>query len=114
MVRSGGELTGSCAISNCPLHPENFKTRNNIKSPRKNRPQAFCKRHLELKTTRMKVIDCDRYNRNIYNKAVDWFAVIGKELASSVVLSKNTYNIDETGVLLSVLNSLKVLVGRHE
>ena len=40
--------------------------------------------------------------------------MIGKELASPIVLVENIYNIDETGVLLSVLNSLKVLVGRHE
>jgi hypothetical protein len=26
----------------------------------------------------MKAIDWDRHDRNIYNKAVDWFAVIGK------------------------------------
>lgn len=62
----------------------------------------------------MKAIDWDRHDRHIYNKVVDWFAVIGKELASPIVLAENTYNMDETGVLLSVLNSLKVLVGRHE
>jgi hypothetical protein len=62
----------------------------------------------------MKVIDWDRYNYYIYNKIIDWFAVIGKELASPVVLAENTYNIDETGVLLSVLNSLKVLIGRYK
>ena len=50
----------------------------------------------------------------MYNKVVDWFAVIRKELASPVVLAENTYNVDETGVLLSILNSLKVLVGRYE
>jgi hypothetical protein len=40
--------------------------------------------------------------------------VISKELASPIVLTENTYNINETGVLLSVLNSLKVLIDRHE
>jgi hypothetical protein len=44
---------------------------------------------------------------------VDWFSIVGRELASSVVLA-DTYNMDETGVLLSVLNSLKFLVGRNE
>lgn len=37
-----------------------------------------------------------------------------KELASLVVLANNTYNIDETGVLLSILNSLKVLVSKSK
>jgi hypothetical protein len=45
---------------------------------------------------------------------VDWFAIIGKELANPLVLTENIYNIDETGILLSVLNSLKVLVGKNE
>jgi len=45
---------------------------------------------------------------------VDWFAVIGKELANPLILAENIYNMDETGVLLSVLNSLKVLVGKNE
>jgi hypothetical protein len=40
------------------------------------------------------------HDRHIYNKVVDWFAVIGKELASPVVLPENTYNMDETGILL--------------
>lgn len=38
----------------------------------------------------------------------------GKELGSSTVHAENTYNMDEIGVLLSVLNSLKVLVGKNE
>jgi len=86
--------------------------RNDIKPPGKNWPQAFCKRHPELKAMRMKAIDWDRHDRHIYNKVVDWFAIIRKELASPAVLAENTYNMDETGVLLSVLNSLKVLVDR--
>jgi hypothetical protein len=64
--------------------------RNDIKPPGKNWPQAFCKRHPELKTMRMKAIDWDRHDRNIYDKAVDWFSVIGKELVSPVVLAGNT------------------------
>jgi hypothetical protein len=40
--------------------------------------------------------------------------VIGKELASPLILAENIYNMDETGVLLSVLNALKVLVGNNE
>jgi hypothetical protein len=63
---------------------------------------------------RMKAIDWDRHDHYIYDKMIDWFTVIGRELNSSVVLAENTYNMDETGVLLSVLNLLKVFVGRNE
>jgi hypothetical protein len=35
-------------------------------------------------------------------------------LANPLILAKNTYNIDKTRVLLSVLNSLKVLVGKNK
>jgi hypothetical protein len=45
---------------------------------------------------------------------MDWFTVIKKELANPLILAKNTYNIDKTGVLLSVLNSLKVLVDKNK
>jgi hypothetical protein len=62
----------------------------------------------------VKAMDWDRHNRHIYNKVIDSFAVIGKELASPVVLAENTYSVDEAGILSSVLNSLKVLAGRHE
>ena len=37
--------------------------------------------------------------------------MIGKELNNPAILRENIYNMDETGVLLSVLNSLKVLIG---
>lgn len=39
-----------------------------------------------------------------------WFEVIGKQLSDPVIVPENVYNMDETGVLLSVLTSLKVLV----
>jgi hypothetical protein len=63
---------------------------------------------------RMKALNWERHNHYIYNKVVDWFIVIRKELASPIVLAKNIYNIDEIRVLLSVLNSLKVLVSKSE
>ena len=82
--------------------------------PGKNWPQAFYKRHPELKAMQHKALDWERHDHNIYNKVVDWFSVIGKELADPQILPENIYNMDETGVLLSVLNSLKVLVGKDE
>lgn len=66
----------------------------------KNWPQAFYKRYLELKAIRMKAIDWGRHDCHIYDKVVDWFLAIRKELGSSTVLIKNTYNMDETGVLV--------------
>ena len=88
--------------------------RSDVHPPGKNWPQAFHKRHPELKAMQLKAIDWERHDYHIYDKVVDWFSVIGKELGSSKVLAENTYNMDETGVLLSVLNSLKVLVGKSE
>jgi len=45
---------------------------------------------------------------------VDWFIIIRKELVNPLILAENIYNIDEIGVLLSILNSLKVLVDNNE
>jgi hypothetical protein len=85
-----------------------------IRPPGKNWPQALYKRHQELKAMRLKALDWERHDHNIYDKVVDWFSVIEKELAAPQILPENIYNMDETGVLLSVLNSLKVLVGKDE
>jgi hypothetical protein len=40
-------------------------------------------------------------------------SVIGKELSNLVIITENVYNIDKTGVLLSVLGSLKVLMSKQ-
>ena len=45
---------------------------------------------------------------------MEWLLVVGRELVSLAVLAERTYTIDETGVLLSVLNSLKVLGPKSE
>jgi hypothetical protein len=71
--------------------------RNDVHPPGKNWPQAFNKRHPELKAIRIKAIDWERHDHHIYEKVVGWFSVIGKELNSSAVLAENTYNMDETG-----------------
>lgn len=39
---------------------------------------------------------------------------IGKELSDPATVPENAYNMDETGVLLSVLSSLKVLVSKQD
>jgi hypothetical protein len=38
----------------------------------------------------MKAIDWDRHDHHIHEKVVEWFSVIGKELASPVILPENT------------------------
>ncbi|OCK89446.1 DDE-domain-containing protein [Cenococcum geophilum 1.58] len=80
----------------------------------KNWPQAFYKRHPELKSKRVKALDWNRHDKNIYDKVTHWFKVIGKELHDPVILLENVYNMDETGVMLSILGSLKVLVGKDD
>jgi hypothetical protein len=43
-----------------------------------------------------------------------WFEVISRVLQDSSILPENAYNIDETGVMLSMLGSVKVLVGKDD
>jgi hypothetical protein len=45
---------------------------------------------------------------------MQWFTLISKELHDSAIVPENIYNIDETGVLLNVLSSLKVLVSKED
>ncbi len=50
----------------------------------------------------------------MYDKITLWFKIIGKQLHDPVILPENVYNMDETGVMLSMLSSLKVLVGKDD
>ena len=51
---------------------------------------------------------------NVFEKVKHWFEVIGKELQNPAILAENVYNMDETGIMLSMLYSVKVLVGNDD
>lgn len=85
-----------------------------VKPPGKNWPQGFYKRNPQLKPRRLRAISWERHDHTIYPKVAEWFSIIGKELAEPTVLAENVCNMDETGVLLGKLGSLKVLVGQKE
>jgi hypothetical protein len=80
----------------------------------KNWARAFEKRHLELKARRVRAIDWKRYGNNIHDKIIEWFEVIGKVLQDPAIRLENVYNMDETGVMLGMLGSVKVLVGKDD
>jgi hypothetical protein len=84
------------------------------KPPNKNWPQAFARRHPELKQRTTRAIDWNRHDNNIYDKITQWFEVIETELSRPDVVLENVYNMDETGVMLSMLGSVKVLVGKDD
>ena len=50
----------------------------------------------------------------IYDKIIYWFEVIGKVLQDPAILLENVYNIDETGVMLCMLGSVKVLLSKDD
>ncbi|KAM0703962.1 hypothetical protein Q7P35_008968 [Cladosporium inversicolor] len=82
--------------------------------PNKNWTKAFENRHPELKARKVKALDWNRHEKNIYHKIEEWFQVIGKVLGGPDILDENIYNMDETGVMLSMLGSIKVLTGRKD
>ncbi|KAI7227738.1 hypothetical protein KC330_g8251 [Hortaea werneckii] len=84
------------------------------KPPGKNWAKALEKRHPELKAKRVKALDWDRHEKNIYPKIEAWFELTGKVLDGPDILSENVYNMDETGVMLSKLGSVKVLVATND
>ena len=84
------------------------------KPPGKNWAQAFGKRHPELKAKRVRSIDWRRHEIHIYDKVTEWFEVIGKVLQDPAIRPENVYNMYETGVMLSMLSSTKVLIGRDD
>ncbi len=95
-------------------------TRNRSMSDRPNKPpgknwvRALEKRHPELRARRVKALDWNRHEKNIYEKISQWFKVINSVIQSSDILAENVYNMDETGVMLSVLGSVKVLMGKDD
>ena len=84
------------------------------KPPGKNWARAFEKRHPELKARRVRLIDWKRHENNTYVKIIYWFEVIEKVIQNPAVLPENVYNMDETGVMLSMLGSVKVLVSKDD
>jgi hypothetical protein len=89
-------------------------TNDPIKPPGKNWPRAFEKRHPELKARRVKTMDWKRHENNIYYKMKEWFEVISEVLQDPAIQPENVYNMDETGVMLSKLGSVKVLIGKDD
>jgi hypothetical protein len=85
-----------------------------IKPSGKNWAQGFEKRHPALKLRRVRAINWNRHENNIYDKITHWFKVIGKVLQDPAILPENVYNMDETRVMLCMLGSVKVLVGKDD
>ena len=83
-----------------------------LKPPGKNWAKALEKRHLVLQARRVRALDWNRYEKNIYKKVIYWFKIIGMVLQDPIILPKNIYNMDESGVMLSMPGSVKVLISK--
>ena len=59
-------------------------------------------------------MDWKRHENNIYDKIIYWFEMIGKVLQDPAILPENVYNMDETGVMMCMLGSVKVIVGKDD
>ena len=57
-----------------------------IDLPGKNWPQAFHKRHPELTVRKVKAVEWNRHDNNIYDKRTHWFDVIMKEIHDLVIV----------------------------
>jgi hypothetical protein len=84
------------------------------KPPGKNWAKAFEKRHPQTAARRVTALDWNRHDANIASKMTHWFEVIGRVLRDPAIVAENVYNMDETGVMLSMLGSVKVLVGKDD
>lgn len=84
------------------------------KPPGKNWARSFEKRHPVLRAKRAKALDWNRHPNNIRDKVADWFPKIEKVLHDPAILPCNVYNMDETGVMLSMQGSAKVLMSRND
>ena len=85
-----------------------------LKPPGRSWAKALENRHPVLQARRFKPLNWDRHDKNIYTKITHWFEVIGKILQDPAILAENFYDMDETGVMLSMPGSVKVLVGKDD
>jgi hypothetical protein len=79
-----------------------------VKLPGRNWSQAFTRRHPELKSRRVRPMDWNRHDNNIYDKTVEWFEVIGPVLRDPEIEPKNVFNMDETGIMIVEIVILQV------
>ena len=80
-----------------------------IKPPGKNWPKAFERRQPALTSRKVKAIDWNRHDNNIYDKVTHWFEVIEKVFQDPDIRPENVFNMDEIGVMLSMLSSVRQL-----
>jgi hypothetical protein len=85
-----------------------------LKPPGKDCVKALERRRPELVARRVKAMDWNRHDKNTYDKIEYWFEVIGRVLYDPAVVRENAYNMDEIAVMLSMLGSVKVLVGKAD
>jgi len=85
-----------------------------LKPPGRNWAKALEIRHPILGARRLGAMDWKRHEKNISAKVTHWFEVIGKVLQDPAVLAENVYNMDETGVMLSMPGSIKALVRKSD
>jgi hypothetical protein len=64
------------------------------------------------KREKVRALDWKCYNT--YDKTTHWFEVIGEELRNPDLGPENVYNMDETGVILSMLTSINVLISKDD
>lgn len=62
----------------------------------------------------MALTGSERTPDRIYDKIAHWFEVLGEELDNPVIVPKKINIMNETGVMLSMLGSLKVLVSEDD
>ena len=84
------------------------------KPPGKNWAKALENRYPELQAKRVRALDWNRHEKNIFEKITHWFEIVESVLQDPAVLAENIYNMDETGVMLSMPGSVKVLVGKDD
>ena len=80
-----------------------------LKTPGKNWARALECRHPELKARRVRALDWNRHEKNIYTKITHWFEVIKNVVQDPNIMAENVYNMEETGVMLSCLPRRKSL-----
>ena len=72
------------------------------------------KRHSKFITRKIKTLNWNRHEKNIYEKITHWFEMIKDVLQNSTVLIENEYNMNEIEIMFFISNFVKILVNKHD
>lgn len=93
---------------------QRFLSNRSQKFSDRNWAKTLKRRYSILQARRVRSLNWNRHEKNIYNKVIHWFEMIDKILQNPAIVAKNVYNMNEIEIMLSMPGSVKVLIDKND